>query len=343
MESSIYVRANGEIPCGWCGEQKILYHLTEDTDIVNSVLLGDSYNYIRTSLKQNKKPWSFKCLLCPLLEKETPFSSKIIDERIIPYVQIEPSCLCQLDCGACFPSRRNRKKMRKPPYDMPMGLFKKLIDSFHRDGFTVCSFDFMGRGDPLMNMDVWKMVSYTREHFPESYISLFTNGNYEYNEGSVNSGVSELVISADGCFQKSYERYRRYGNINTVFRFMEQFVEGKKRYGKDIEIIWKYILFSHNDSNRELIATQKKAMELEIDTLSFIVTPFTTGSCRQSRYFKKSEIANFPLIDTGTSSLKIAIPDGLHPLNHFLNSAHKRKLFMVFWRLSTTLSKIRGH
>jgi hypothetical protein len=191
---------------------------------------------------------------------------------------------------------------------MPFELFRKIIDDLYKDKFTVGLFDFQGRGEPLMNKDVWKMVAYAREHFQDSKISITTNGNFDYNDYAVHAGISQLFVSVDGCFQDSYETYRKNGNIDKVFRFMGQFAKEKKIYSGDTELVWKYILFGHNDSDRELIATQKKAMELGVDSLFFEVTDFY-HTCEPTRFLKKNELSNFPRIDTSGSSLRVLLPD----------------------------------
>lgn len=340
IESSLLIKANGEIPCGWCGlgMDKILYRTTEKTDFINAILFGDRYKKIRNSFKRNQVPWPLTCPLCFLIEKDKPFYSPLVEERAVPYVQIEPSYLCQLDCGACFPRKKNRKKVKSPPYDMPLELLKKVVIDLQRAGFTVTYFDFLGQGEPLMNRDIWKMTAFAKEHFPECFISLSTNGNFKYNKDANHAGLSQLIVSVDGCFQDSYEIYRRNGDINTVFRFIEQFANEKSRHNLDTKLIWKYLLFGHNDSDSELIEAQKKAVELGVDSISFQVTPLV-GSYSRSRFYDKKESSIFPLIETDTRILKILTPEETHPHGDFLDSLKNNKLAMILWGLHAKLFK----
>jgi wyosine [tRNA(Phe)-imidazoG37] synthetase (radical SAM superfamily) len=256
------------------------------------------------------------------MEQSEPFSNMIANEGKIEMVMFEPSFLCQLDCPACFPSRKDRRKVKVPPYNMPLELFKKVIDDICKAGLTVDCIDFKGRGEPLMNGDVWKMARYARDHFPESTISIDTNGNFEYAEDSINAGLSQLYVCVDGCFQDSYEIYRRKGDIDKAFGFMEQFAKAKKRCGKSTELVWKYLLFGHNDSDSELIEAQKKAMELGVDALFFLATPLVQ-SCKRSRFFEKDNLKTFPRINTGASSLKILAPDEIPFVKDFLDRVDK--------------------
>jgi hypothetical protein len=222
---------------------------------------------------------------------------------------------------------------------MPLELFRELVDDICNSRFDVAQFDFEGEGEPLMNRDVWKMVSYAREHFPQSHIKLTTNGNFDYNDDSVHAGLSRLEFSVDGYFQDSYEIYRRKGDIDKAFGFMEQFAKAKKRCGKNTELVWKYLLFGHNDSDSELIEAQKKAMELGVDSLLFYPTPLVTAPCKHSRFFKKEKMANFPRIDTGGSSLRIDLIEESGAAGDYRASIYRNKLALFAVKLFGLLTR----
>ena len=285
ISSCLYLKANGEVPC-WCGigENKILYHADEHTDFVNTVLLGDNYKTVSKYLHRNKVPWPVLCKMCVFLDKNSNFRNKIVEDRHIDCIQLEPSFLCQLDCLSCIPPKKYRKKFKAPPYNMTFTILKKMIDDLYTSDFSVGLFDFQGRGEPLMNKDIWKMIRYVKKQFPASNIELTTNGNFDYEEKSINAGLTKLIISADGCFQESYEKYRKGGNINTVLTFIENCTAAKRNNGSNTKIIWKYILFDHNESDEELIETQKKADKFNVDELNFHVTPLV-HKCKISKYF----------------------------------------------------------
>jgi organic radical activating enzyme len=341
MASCLYIKANGEIPC-WCGvgEKKNLCQTTEETDFVHSVLFGKAFEHIRTQLSRGSLPWPALCKLCVLLDRKSPFNNKLIAERTIDSIQLEPSYLCNLDCSACIPSKKNFKWTKGPPYNMSLNLLQKLINDLKKSEFSVGSFDFQGRGEPLMNHNIWKMISYVRMNYPDSYIETTTNGNFEYNPDSIHAGLSKIVMSVDGCYQDSYVKYRKEGNIDMAFKLLERFADEKRKYGKQLEVVWKYILFGHNDSDKELIDAQKKALEIGVDTLIFHVTPFV-HSCKRSRFFKSSEKFKFPKIDTSNSSLKILYPDENNPANIFMEKANSNKLAYIAWVIIKSILSIK--
>jgi hypothetical protein len=340
VESRIYLKANGEVPC-WCayGEKKILHTATAGTDFVEDVLAGESYGHIRDALSRNRQPWPKYCTPCFFLEPDDHFRSKFLDQQLIDSIQIEPSFLCQLDCIACSPPRKKRTRVKSPPHIMPLELFSKLVDDLKRSGIFVRYFEFQGRGEPLMNKDVWKMVAYARRLYPDSIISLMTNGNFPYTDDSVRAGLSEFVFAVDGCFQKSYETYRRHGDIDKPLEFMEKFANEKKKHGTETRIVWKYILFAHNDSEREIIETQRRALLMGVDEIWFQVTPFV-HTCKPTRFIEKSELMKFPLIDT-QGNLRVVTPD-VNPVNTVIDKVWRGKTgFILKWMEGQVRSLLR--
>jgi hypothetical protein len=183
------------------------------------------------------------------------------------------------------------------------------VDHLYGAGYSVGHFNFQGRGEPLMNKDVWKMVSYAREFYPDSKISLNTNGNFKYTDDLVTSGLSQLMVAVDGCYQDSYQMLRNGGKIDKAFRFMQEISEGKARYEKELEVVWQYAMFGHNDSDRELMDAQKKAMELGIDLLDFDITFWVGSKLKHSRFGDIKEILKFPFSEPINVSIRTSFPD----------------------------------
>ncbi len=92
-----------------------------------------------------------------------------------------------------------------------------------------------------------------------------------------------------------------------AFRFMEDFVRKKEKHKIDAKVTWKYLLFRHNDSDQELVDTQKKALDLRVDVLAFHTTPWV-GYCKHSRFYRNKN-TDFPRINIDTSSLKVISPN----------------------------------
>src|SRR5262249_1204271 len=73
-----------------------------------------------------------------------------------------------------------------------------------------------------------------------------------------NCGINEIRLSLDGVTQEVYVKYRRSGNFDKAFEFAKTLAKEVRKTGSSTKLIWKYILFRHNDTNDEII----KAIEL---------------------------------------------------------------------------------
>ncbi len=123
---------------------------------------------------------------------------------------------------------------------------------------------------------------------------------------------------------------------------MERFANDKLKYGEKIELVWKYILFGHNDSDRELKEAQKMAMEIGVDVLLFHVTPYV-NACKKSKYFKMNNVVLFPRVNTDKSSLRIVYPDNNNPANNFMKKVYNNKLsYIAWWVLMSILLPIKN-
>jgi MoaA/NifB/PqqE/SkfB family radical SAM enzyme len=91
-------------------------------------------------------------------------------------------------------------------------------------------------------------------------------------EAYVNSGLDYMTVSIDGATQSTYEKYRRKGDIETVYRNVRSLTEAKKRLGRRTPTVsWQYLAFEHNQ--HEIDDAIKMGQQLEIDQL-MVATPF---------------------------------------------------------------------
>ena len=130
-----------------------------------------------------------------------------------------------------------------------------------------------------MNKDVSEMVCLVREKLG-ARTSISTNGNVTWRDDFVGCGVDELVFSIDGARSASYRMYRD-GDFNIAFQNMKK---AAGQASRNQRIIWKYILFSHNDSNEELLEARKMADAIGVE-LQFVFTNAPNPSLR----FRKPE------------------------------------------------------
>src|SRR5690606_21757708 len=86
----------------------------------------------------------------------------------------------------------------------------------------------------------------------------------EFFEKLVLSGLHQLVISADGASQETYEKYRVKGNFNWVVENIKHTVSAKKKLKKrDPKIVWKFIVNRYNE--HEISYAKKLARKLGVE------------------------------------------------------------------------------
>jgi hypothetical protein len=276
---TLYVKSNGDILCNDdAGEQKLLGRvIPEDPGWnISSVLESGSYQHIRSSLCGGVVPWPDLCPACAFLRKEESFSD-LLKEKRLRKLQIEPSLACNLCCPCCANSLQLQSRAK--PHLMDLKLITRLLGSLSENGYQISEIEYCGQGEPLMNPYFANYVKTARQVYPAARQRLITNGNFDYQKTIAGEFIEEIIVSCDGAYQASYEKYRVRGNIERVFRFMND-IPAENNERKQLRI-WKYILFEFNDRDEELITAQHLAQSLGIDTLMFV---FTHSPFKSLRY-----------------------------------------------------------
>ena len=139
-----------------------------------------------------------------------------------PYLQIEPSSICNFRCVFCFEtdtSFTNKKNgfMGRMTYD----LFKRIVDDAEE---RVEFISLASRGEPLACKDIEKMLNYTKDKF----LNLKINTNASMlNEAKchaiLSGGVKTIVFSADAADEKLYAKLRVNGKLRQVLKNIEKF------------------------------------------------------------------------------------------------------------------------
>ena len=132
----------------------------------------------------------------------------------------------------------------------------------------------------------------TTRVMPSARQRVITNGNHDFDECFPDELPDEILISGDGLYQESYEQYRTNGEVDQVLAFMKRAAERAKGE-RHKSVVWKYIVFAHNDSDEELIAAQHLAKEMGVSRLLFVLTH--TGN--KSKRFTPFSSERIPIVD----------------------------------------------
>ena len=94
------------------------------------------------------------------------------------------------------------------------------------------------QGEPYLNPDFIKMAAYAAKK--GIYVATSTNGHYldeENAKKTVESGISEVLISIDGVSQESYEAYRVGGDLAKVKAGVERLVFWRNELKRNSPVI----------------------------------------------------------------------------------------------------------
>ena len=152
-------------------------------------------------------------------------------------------------------------------------IFRRVVDEA---GPSLGRIDFFNYGETFLHKRALEMCEYIKSNFPHIYLYTSTNGlTFKDDQARrlVHSGIDEVTFSIDGATPESYAIYRKRGDFNIAIRNLATAAEEKRKAGRDVPFInWRYILFTHNDSEEEMQKARAMATEIGVDRLSWEIT-----------------------------------------------------------------------
>lgn len=178
-------------------------------------------------------------------------------------ITIEPTTACNLSCPEC-PS--GLKQFTRAEGNLKTDFYKKIIDEVQ---YHVFYLNFYFQGEPYINPNFLEMVAYA--HSKKIYTATSTNAHFltpQKAEETVKSGLSRLTISIDGTTQKTYESYRKGGNLAKVLEGVKNITEAKKVLkSKTPYLIFQFLVVKPNEHQIEDAKTL--ATHLGVDEIRF--------------------------------------------------------------------------
>src|SRR5262245_54714859 len=221
-----------------------------------------------TGLRQDLNGGGSKfCTDCPLklpLKKEQAPPVRPLDAGPIPQrMFIECTAACNISCtDACCAPETGITRTRQAGM-LEFDLFRRVVDEV---GPSLRRIDFFNYGEAFLHKRAIEMCEYIKANFPHIYLYTSTNGlafSQEQVRRLIRSGIDEVTFSIDGATAESYVKYRRRGNFEKALGNLRLAVEEKRSTGSDVPVInWRYILFTHNDSDEEMQRARALAAEI---------------------------------------------------------------------------------
>ena len=150
--------------------------------------------------------------------------SLLLFNKIRPFfISVEPADFCQLECPEC-PVGASKRKQGKT---IDFKTFTKTIDELKSTLFHLI---FYFQGEPLLNKKLPEMIAYA--HQSGIFTSTSTNGqllNSATAKALVQSGLDKIIVSVDGTNQKTYQKYRKGGQLELALEGITQLNYWKKK------------------------------------------------------------------------------------------------------------------
>lgn len=147
-------------------------------------------------------------------------------------VGIEPTTYCNLRCPEC-PS--GLRAFTRPTGMLKLENFEAMVNQLHKDLIYLLMYF---QGEPYLNKNFLDMVAYAAKK--GIYTATSTNGHYLTDANAkktIESGLSEVIISIDGTTQETYEAYRVGGNLDKVIAGVKNLVAWREKMKSQTPVI----------------------------------------------------------------------------------------------------------
>lgn len=173
-------------------------------------------------------------------------------------LKIENTLYCNLKCNMC----PHADGMKRKKGNLNFERFKYIFDQVEP-----CYLNLTGIGEPLMNPDIFKIITYGRKG--RAFVKLDTNAmmlNEENSRKMLDANPNILSISLDGMTKKTFEDIRTGGNFKTVISNIRKFSEMKQRLKSSTELHLFMVVQKKNLN--EVIDYIKFGEEIKADSIN---------------------------------------------------------------------------
>ena len=265
---------DGRVVCG-CADpyaQRVLGDARRSS--IGEIWHGETIRGLRTAIDEGGAAFCGDCpLKLPLADDATPPRRGPGVTPLPSRLYVECTAACNISCfQACCAPETGITRTREAGM-LDVGLFTRVIDEV---GPSLVRLDFFNYGEAFLHKRAVEMCEYVKARFPHVYLYTSTNG-LAFTDDSVRrlirSGIDEVTFSVDGATPDSYARYRQRGSFDRAVSAMRAAVDEKRRLGLDVPFLnWRYILFTWNDSDREMQRARRMAAEIGVDRLCWELT-----------------------------------------------------------------------
>ncbi|MBZ5498337.1 MAG: radical SAM protein [Acidobacteriia bacterium] len=152
---------------------------------------------------------------------------------------IESTAKCNLFCPMC-----PREYLYFPPKDMDLALFRKIIDEAKE--FLEFAVPY-GVGEPLLNPEIYEMISYCRKlGVPTGISTNATVLNEKAAHRLIEAGLDYIIFAFDGARPETFAKYRKGADFDKVRGNILTFLRVKKEMRSRIFCIIQVVRLKDN-------------------------------------------------------------------------------------------------
>jgi len=193
-----------------------------------------------------------------------------------PFLEIEPTTVCNLRCVCCEHSYWEEK-----PANMSFAQFKKIFDDFGTPKWL----GLTGIGSSYLNKDYHKMLAYAKSK--GTIIEVFDHFAHFRNDDEIKElieiGPDFQFISTYGASKRSFEKVCRGSNYETIEKNLKTFVKLKKQMKKHFPILnFHYIITS--ESKNEVLQFMDFVHSLDTEIGEILITPMLHSFKEAEKY-----------------------------------------------------------
>ena len=209
-------------------------------------------------------------------EKETFLNGKSKIRQIV----IEPTCLCNLKCNGCMQSRFDISASRKAQR-LDLNYVERWLSNHLNEIESIRLYNY---GETFLNSGAIQFVRNIKNTNKFLIIDIATNAlkldTPQQRIDLILSGVDILYFSIHGGRETSIQKYMTDKfSLSKVLNIIADLSRLKQLYNLDApKLIWKYLLFSWNDSPEEIEDAMAQAKIIGIDKMIFVVPGYPSPS-----------------------------------------------------------------
>lgn len=184
-----------------------------------------------------------------------------------PYLQIEPTSICNYRCVFCFQIDNNFSKRKSDHMGtMTVERYKNIVDQVEG---KIEFLSLASRGEPLVCKALPEMLSYSTGKFLN--LKINTNASLlteKLCHALLNGAVRTVVFSADAADPELYRRLRVNGKLEKVVRNIERFQNIRTKYYSGVSIITR--ISGVKVSREQTMGDMERLWHGLVDQLTFV-------------------------------------------------------------------------